>query len=442
VPPGRFQEHARLRFPAGTDAVLVRTVQDVQQREAMFGLQGLPQLYVNAQERVFGHESARHPALVCYHDRLHSAVADQRQNVHKTRHQPEILPPRHVARAGRLVDNTIAIKEDTALHSPTVPEYAAEFKLGAQSGRAIKVLAMGCRLAVELREFGVTMLKSSYKVATVWGIPIRVHISLLILLGWIVLSQGANLVQTLFFLVFAVLFFTSIALHELGHSFVAIRKGCRVREITLMFMGGVAKMERIPSKPADEFLMAIAGPAVSMLIGAGSLLVGLRLSSIGWGAVGGLLKLLGTVNLFLACFNLIPAFPMDGGRVLRALLTKKMGRVKATFIASRIGRFVAVLFGLVGLFGLPGVPGFEQRNLILVAIAFFIYISAGREYTMVRMQAAANQAGMGSWFGVAEDVPPDDDDVVTISPPPYEKGPESRTELKSERDINRSFPWS
>jgi len=113
------------------------------------------------------------------------------------------------------------------------------------------------------------MFKASYKIATVWGIPIKIHISLIFLLAFLAWRSGAlgNWRSLFEILLLETIVFSSIALHELGHSFVALRKGVRVREITLMFMGGAAQMEEIPRKPADEFLMAIAGPAVSVALG-------------------------------------------------------------------------------------------------------------------------------------------------------------------------------
>ena len=263
------------------------------------------------------------------------------------------------------------------------------------------------------------MFRTSYRIATVWGIPIKVHISLILLV--LLFARDFGLFNgTLLGIGLAV----SIVLHELGHSFVALRKGCRVREITLMFMGGAAQMERIPTKPRDEFIMAMAGPLVSLFLG----IVGL------WG--GGLLPLpwliyewnivqfLGAINLVLVCFNLLPAFPMDGGRVFRAMLTPKFGRLRATFIAARLGKIMAVLFGIVGL---------ANMNLILIFIAFFIFAIAGNEYRMVQMQEAAKQR---SPFENLRSHADGDNDKVTISPPPYEKGPASEAEIRSTDDNN------
>ena len=261
------------------------------------------------------------------------------------------------------------------------------------------------------------MFGSSYKIARVWGIPIKVDLSLIVLLLFFSFDFGI-----LKGLLMAAGLLASIVLHELGHSLVAIRKGCRVREITLMFIGGAAQMERIPTKPLDEALMAIAGPAVSLLIGSLCLLGGAYLPASLFAYAFNYVQWLGWVNLALLVFNLIPAFPMDGGRVLRSALTPKFGRLKATLIASRLGKAFALFFGIFGLY---------HNAWTLIVIAFFIFVSAGNEYRHVQMQEAARRQGFGAWppFDAPSASNADEDDQVTISPPPYEKGPGTRTEI-------------
>ena len=270
------------------------------------------------------------------------------------------------------------------------------------------------------------MFGSSYRIATVWGIPIKIHISLVILLALMTLRQGmiGGVGAMLDRVLLAVGLFTSIALHELGHSFVALRKGCRVQEITLMFMGGAAQMERIPGRPRDEALMALAGPAVSIALGLIGFFGGLQLIVWGMTYIGQIVHILGWINLFLAGFNLLPAFPMDGGRVMRAALTRRMGRLKATYIASRLGKVFAVLFGLYGFLATP-------THWILVAIAFFIYAAAGNEYRFVQMQEAAKR-GWGGFRSPFFGPPPPsslDNDEVSVSPPPYARGPQTHASL-------------
>ncbi|MDD4869077.1 MAG: site-2 protease family protein [Kiritimatiellae bacterium] len=278
------------------------------------------------------------------------------------------------------------------------------------------------------------MFNSSYRITRIWGIPIKVHISLIILL--ILLVQDYGIVYGM---LVALGLLVSIVLHELGHSIVAIKKGCRVREITLMFMGGAAQMDQIPTKPLDEFLMALAGPAVSFAIGAGGLFGGNYFHFPIMMMIGNfkinIIHYIGIINLVLVVFNLLPAFPMDGGRILRAMLTPKLGRLKATFYAARLGKIMAILFGLLGLFSRP-------VNFILIVIAVFIYTAAGNEYRMVQMQEAAKTYGFGGggWppFGTfwSSNVPDEPEDKVIISPPPYKDGPDSEADLRTFRKKN------
>lgn len=275
------------------------------------------------------------------------------------------------------------------------------------------------------------MFGNSYKIATVWGIPIKIHMSLIIVVGLLTLNAGrmGGAGAMLDRILIAIGLFTSVALHELGHSYVAIRKGCRVREITLMFMGGAAQMERLPRRPRDEMTMALAGPAVSLALGLIGFFGGRQLMTMGISYPGAIVYILGWINFILAGFNLLPSFPMDGGRVLRAALTPRIGRVRATFIAARLGKIMAVLFGLYGFLA-------EQRNWVLVAIAFFIYSSAGREYRQVQLEEAMRRGDGGPFwnpFAPPPAPPPPDDDVV-ISPPPYARNErETRVDVDVER---------
>ncbi len=228
------------------------------------------------------------------------------------------------------------------------------------------------------------MIKRSYLITKVMGIPIRVHITLIILLIVLTFSSG------LFGLLYAVALFASVALHELGHSWVAIRKGCRVREIMLLPIGGVAKMDHIPSRPMDEFLVAAAGPLTSLLLAV----------LFGWlGRFAFIFISLRNVNLMLCLFNLLPSFPMDGGRIFRAIMTPRLGRLKATALAARIGRIMSVAFGIFGLY---------EKNFFLVLIAIFIYQAAGAEYRAIYLQQRSQD-----WFTVGQ--PAD----LEVSPPPY-----------------------
>ena len=261
-------------------------------------------------------------------------------------------------------------------------------------------------------------MKTAFELGRVAGIPIRVHFTLLLLFPYF--ANNFSVVATRYAPAWgalaAVLFFAGIALHELGHSLVAMAFGCRVRKILLMPIGGVAELERAPRRPAQEALMAAAGPAVS-----GALAFGFHALAAHpvWGAAVTprvMCAALGWINGMLAFFNLVPAFPMDGGRILRAALTPFRGRLGATAFAARLGRLLAVLFGLWGLFG-----GFD---IFKIVIAFFIYQAAGAEYRAVALDEARRR-GMPPPFPFVGFPPPpahaEDPGEITVSPPPYER---------------------
>ncbi len=220
------------------------------------------------------------------------------------------------------------------------------------------------------------------RLCTVSGIPIRLHFTFLVLLLWLGLSASKVSGGSWQGFAFIASVFGCVILHELGHSLVAQRFGIGVAEIVLYPMGGVARLERLP-KPPQEFWIALAGPAVNVVI-AGILwpIIAARGGMSPWeqlSPVGGnwLQQLMGA-NLVLAAFNMLPAFPMDGGRVLRSLLAFRMGEVKATELAASIGQLAA--FGL-------GLAGLVYSSIILLFIAFFVYIGAGQEAAMYRGRA-------------------------------------------------------
>ena len=256
------------------------------------------------------------------------------------------------------------------------------------------------------------MFGPAYKVATVYGIPIRLHITLVLLLPLLVWAYGP--VRGV---VYGVSLLLCIVLHELGHSVVAIRKGCRVQQILLLPIGGAAQMESIPRRPWDELQMALAGPAVSvalfaMLFFGGAYLPLLRNAPfLGAGDFNGVQEI-GLINLGLALFNLLPAFPMDGGRVLRALLAWRLGRLTATRIAARVGRVIAVLMLVWSLYLWIRGYGFTMLGVIAV----FVFWAAGAEYRAVRYQEWHRLQEWGDWMWTATDAGAD---VARISPPPY-----------------------
>lgn len=233
------------------------------------------------------------------------------------------------------------------------------------------------------------------EVCRVWGVPIRLDPSLLIMALLFVFRAHSLAIG----LISATILLLSILLHELGHTAVALSYGCRVRDITLLLLGGRATLVDMPRGPWREAWMAAAGPLVSLALGA----CGFFLASIApeRSIMMGVCYYLQYVNFSLLIFNLIPAFPMDGGRIFRALLESRLGRRRATFIAFRVAQVLATCMAVWALF-----DGFD---FVLLLIAWFVYSSAKAEYAMV-------QAERGFGFGAP---PPDDGDSVIISPPPY-----------------------
>jgi Zn-dependent protease/CBS domain-containing protein len=229
-------------------------------------------------------------------------------------------------------------------------------------------------------------MKWSWRIARVSGIDIYLHGTFLILLVWVAVShllQGHGMTDAMAGLLFISTLFGIVVLHELGHAITAQRFGIRTRDITLLPIGGVARLERMPEKPWQELLVALAGPAVNVVLAA--LLYVVLVPIEGAAAmhdvalVGGqFLAKLVWVNVGLAVFNLLPAFPMDGGRALRALLAMKMDYVQATQVAASIGQGLALLLGFVGLFSNP----------FLVFIALFVWIGAAGEAAVVQMKSA------------------------------------------------------
>jgi Zn-dependent protease len=229
-------------------------------------------------------------------------------------------------------------------------------------------------------------MKWSWKLGRIAGIDVYMHATFLILLAWVGLSHYQarhSLADVSAGLLFIAALFGIVVLHELGHALTARRFGIKTRDITLLPIGGVARLERMPERPQQELLVALAGPAVNVVLAAvlyavlvpATALAALRdVQLVG----GNFLAKLVWVNVMLAVFNLIPAFPMDGGRVLRALLAMRMEYVRATQIAATIGQGLALVFGFVGLF----------YNPFLVFIALFVWMGAAAEASMVQMKSA------------------------------------------------------
>jgi Zn-dependent protease/CBS domain-containing protein len=236
--------------------------------------------------------------------------------------------------------------------------------------------------------------RGSFQVGAFRGIPIRVHFTLLLILPVLAVMFGgafrraAEMAEVpperllgspaLWGLGVAVGLFASVFVHELAHTVYALARGGQVRSITLMMVGGVSELTEAPPRPRDEALMALVGPLSSLLLAAGFggatwLLQDTRSFNLQFACF-----YLASLNLFLGLFNLLPAFPMDGGRIVRASLTGWLGAVRATRVASLMGRGFAVLFGLWGALSF---------NPFLLVIAVFIYMGAEGEARQVRMKA-------------------------------------------------------
>jgi Zn-dependent protease len=228
-------------------------------------------------------------------------------------------------------------------------------------------------------------MRWSYSIGRIAGTDIKVHVTFLLILTWwavIGYNQGGPAGALTSVLALLALF-ACILLHEFGHILMAGRFGVRTPDVILLPIGGVARLERIPDEPRQELLIALAGPAVTLAIAVILFLV-LRLT----GSDAQVTELserqpflaqLATVNLYLLLFNLIPAFPMDGGRVLRALLASRLGLVRGTQIAATMGQSLAVLGGLYGL---------ARSEPLLVLIAFFVFLGANAEAAAVETRVA------------------------------------------------------
>ncbi len=227
-------------------------------------------------------------------------------------------------------------------------------------------------------------MKWQWKLGRFAGIDVYVHATFLLLIGWVGYSywlEHHNWGEVLNGILFILALFLCVVLHEYGHALTARRYGIKTRDITLYPIGGVARLERMPEKPIEELWVALMGPVVNVVISAvlfaylfvtGGLapMSGLTIAS------GSFLERLMVVNISLVLFNIIPAVPMDGGRVLRALLAMHLEYVRATQIAANIGQGMAFLLGFIGLFSNP----------FLVFIALFVWIGASQEASMVQMK--------------------------------------------------------
>src|SRR5213082_1870921 len=224
------------------------------------------------------------------------------------------------------------------------------------------------------------------------GIQLRIHITFLLLIGWLAVGYYAQGGSAMAFgrILFVLLLFLCVVLHEFGHAIAAKNFGINTPDITLLPIGGVARLERMPDEPRQELIIALAGPLVNVVIALAFFAV------VGWrglaaqATIGGsnLLAQLLVINVVLVLFNLLPAFPMDGGRVLRALLATRLSYARATQIAANIGQACAFIFGFIGLFW--------PNHWMLLFIALFVYIGASQEAALAQMRDVSRRFPVSS----------------------------------------------
>jgi Zn-dependent protease/CBS domain-containing protein len=246
-----------------------------------------------------------------------------------------------------------------------------------------------------MNELPEVRMGNSLRLLRVKGIDIRVHITFPLILVWAAIQfgwlNGLGMDGAIFGIIVTLLLFSIVVLHELGHSLAALRYGVPVKQIVLLPIGGVAQLARMPEKPAQEFVIAIAGPLVNVALAlvfaiiaplAGFTLTMGSLSEnildLARASMSSIFAYVFISNLFLAGFNLLPAFPMDGGRILRAILAARMSYPRATAIAVTIGQALAWLLGLYGFLG---------GGFFIVLIAIFIFVGASQEGQLVQLRS-------------------------------------------------------
>lgn len=234
------------------------------------------------------------------------------------------------------------------------------------------------------------------------GIRLQVHVTFLLFLAAVPLFLASNLRDALEVALVLTGLFACVVLHEFGHALAARRYGIATREIVLLPIGGLARLDRMPEKPSQELVVALAGPAVNLLLaalGTGALMAfGRTPADVFAHRLDGYVEFMIFANLTMLAFNLLPAFPMDGGRVLRALLAMRLPFARATRIAATVGQGFALVFAVVGVFVL--------KSPMLVFVALFVFMAAGEERAIVQTRASVAgvpvAAAMLTQFGTLE----------------------------------------
>jgi len=269
---------------------------------------------------------------------------------------------------------------------PAGPAEAGFEPTGVRNHRNRLSLLLICQLRRTFQKGFIESMGWSLPLGTYAGTAVRIHFTFFLLIAWIAAMgfQQGGWPAAIDVTIFILLAFGSVVLHEFGHVFAARRYGISTPDITLLPIGGVARLERMPEKPGEEIIVALAGPAVNVVIAI--VLIAFLGARFDLGDVSqiqeassSLVARLAVVNVWLVLFNLLPAFPMDGGRVLRAALATRMSRVKATNAAAMAGQAMAVVFAFLGLFGNP----------LLLLIAMFVFFAASGEAAAVRSTETA-----------------------------------------------------
>jgi Zn-dependent protease len=252
----------------------------------------------------------------------------------------------------------------------------------------------------------------SFKIGKLFGIPLYIHTTFFLLPAWLLLTNGGHgLANALFLLLGLAGVFTCVVLHELGHALMARYFGIDTGSITLYPIGGVARLERMSEKPSEEICIALAGPAVNLAIAALLTpaavlsLLGMRLTPI----IGQFVFLFLSANIWLLIFNLLPCFPMDGGRVLRALLAIRKGQLRATEIAVRVGLVMAVLIAALSLLTYSPMP---------LVVAAFVYFAGQMELMALRQREAKRRAAL-----LVEPIPQPELVTVPLEESPFGSAP-------------------
>lgn len=225
----------------------------------------------------------------------------------------------------------------------------------------------------------------SFTIGRIAGTAVRIHVTFLLYLAWIAYAgwEYGGGVEALDATLFVSLLFLCVLTHEFGHIFAARRYGIATPEVLLLPIGGVARLERMPADPKQELVVALAGPAVNVVIALALTILHGAPATVHFGALDdpgvSMVERLILANILLTLFNLIPAFPMDGGRVLRALLAMKLPRERATLVAARIGQGFAILMMAAGLVGQP----------MLILLGLFVWVAASSE---ARVETMASRA--------------------------------------------------